>query len=275
MEILNKEDLEEKIYRKGFPREMIADVQSAVTAGNTDIALEHQVKIKDDDVVYRLNFRYDAENQKAYLNSFDAAIMASPDFQGTRMHNFPDHQLITATEAHRMLKYGELVAVNKTLYNKEGEQYHTWLSLDVKAAKDEYNNYPVNSYHENYFTKKLDTTIDFLTEALKHPAVPVKELENPSYLANIEKALKKANLYSVTIMVGGQETQGFLGVNPEAAKLNVYDNQLKLVQASDQKLAPENKVDTPAQTPDDVKKKSGQEQKVNWAKTSKVNGPRL
>src|ERR1700748_1645139 len=197
---MNTEELKEGLYRKGFGESMNAQLEEAIKSGKPEFTLEHPVKVDEDDVNYKLYFRRDNERDKGYFNKYDVAII-SPDGQ-VREHTFPTEKLITAMEAYRMLKHGELVAVNKNLYNKEGQQYNTWISLDINGKKDEYNNYPVNTYHENYYKKQPFE----LKDELKNQPVPVKELENPQNLEKIEKSLKKANLVPVHIQVNGEQT---------------------------------------------------------------------
>src|ERR1700748_1599377 len=186
----NLEKHKESLYRKGFGTELNEQLEQRIAEGKPEFFLEHFVSIKGDDMGYRLHFRKDDEKPIYYFNSIDAALLKNSDGQdGIREHNFPTDKLISATEMHRMLKYGELVAVNKNLFNKEGQQYNTWLSLDLKSPKDEYGNYHVNSYHENYYKKyPFD-----LKEQLASPPVAVQELEKAGFRDNIEKSLKKAN----------------------------------------------------------------------------------
>ncbi len=271
MNIENFEDLKEALYRKGFGTDLNGQLEEQMKSGSQEFMLERMLNIDKDEVGYRLHFRRDSneEKDKVYFNRYDVAIFKNADAPGEiREHSFPTEKLITAMEAYRMLKFGELVAVNKTLFNKEGEQYNTWLSVDIKGAKDEYNNYPVNSYHQNYYKKQ---PFDLKAELGKLP-VPVKELEQ--YAENIEKSLKKANLVNVTIMVGGQETKGLLGVNPKAGTVEVYDATLKPIQREQQQqgvAAPANKTATPGNKQEDVKKKSFQDQKVEWSRKSQPN----
>jgi hypothetical protein len=192
-------------------------MDKAGKSGKPEFQLEHAVKINQDEVSYKLHFRRDEERDKVYFNKYDVAI-TNPDGKVTE-HTFPTEKLITAMEAYRLLTHGELVAVNKNLYNKEGQQYNTWISVDVNGKKDDFNNYPVNTYHENYYQKQPFE----LKDSLKKLPVPVKELENPQTLERIEKSLKKANLVPVTIMVNGEQTSGTLAVNPKIGRVDLYD----------------------------------------------------
>lgn len=71
-------------------------------------------------------------------------------------------------------------------------------------------------------------------------------------------------------MVNGIETKGYLSVNPEERRIDVYDANMKIVERQDQKQglsAAENSKETPVQQSGDVKKKPWeQQQRVNWNK---------
>lgn len=267
MNIENFEALKESLKKKGFGDNLNAELEEKMKAGQPEFILEYFAKVKDDEVGYRLHFRHDEKTDKVYFNSYDAAIFHSPFLSEVREQNFQADKLITAGEAYRMLRFGDLVSVNRTLFNKEGQQYNAWLSLDVKGRKDEYGNYPMNMYHENYFKKN---PFD-LAAALKSIPVPVKELEQPARIADFEKSLKKAGLPSVTMMIDGQEIKGFLSVNPKERKVNLLDENLQVIEVKQQQAAKASvKNNETAADQDEVKKKSGQNQRgVSWSRNSK------
>lgn len=268
----NFEQLKEQLYKKGFGESLYQELEQQLKSEKAEFFLEHSVKIKEDDVAYRLHFRRDddAEKDKVYFNSFDAMIHNSPDLREgeIRQHNFLTRQLISATEAHRMLKYGELVAVNKDLFNKEGQSYNAWLNLDITGPKDEYNNYKVNSYHTNYYKERPF----ILSDALQAITIPVKFLDNPKIAADFEKSLKKANLVAVTVKLNGEETPAFLSVDAKAGKVNLLDSKLDLIEELAPVLAQKNS----GQQQDlaNEKKKTGAQQKVNWNKPAHSKGQR-
>lgn len=268
-QIENLQDLQETLFRKGFPVELIEEVIAQVTGeeviakavtGEFEFSVDHMTKIKDDEMGYRLHFKADVEHGKVYLNSYDAAFLNAPD--GVREQNISSNTLITAAEAHRMLKHGTLVAVNKDLFNKERVKYNVWLSFDVSGPKDEYGNYPVASYHENYYKKRAFDVKDSLQDL----PVPVKELEAPHKLDDFAKALTKANIISVTILHNGQEQPGHLCINPKVGKVDVYDANMKLIESEQQKVnTSKTATQQAAKETKDVKKKSwGKQQGVTW-----------
>ncbi|SFA56461.1 hypothetical protein SAMN04488511_1169 [Pedobacter suwonensis] len=227
MNIENFEHLKEQLWKKGFGESLNGQLEAELNSGKPEFTLEHSVKVKDDEVAYRLHFRRDNDPQKdkVYFNSYDAMLFKSDQLREgeVRQHNFPAEKRISAAEAYRMLKFGDLVSVNKNLYNKEGQLYNTWLTLDIKGPKDEYGNYPVNSYHENYYKKH---PFD-LGEVLKSVAIPVKELESISGREDIALSLRKAHLVPVTIMHNSAEQKGFLSVDPKAGSVTVLDQKMQ------------------------------------------------
>jgi hypothetical protein len=262
MRIENLTDLKEKLYRKGFGTFLNDGLESNVRDGNTDFALPYNIEIEKDEMAYKVHFRMDYETRKGYLNNIEGALLENKAAPGEiRKHTFPSEKLTTAGEIYRMLKYGDLVAVNKTLFNKEGVQYNTWLSLDIKGEKDEYGNYPVLSYHENYYKNK---PFD-IKEQLSCLHVKVKELEDKYALDNYEKALKKANLIAVTISHNSRELPGMLAVNPKAGIIDVYDDRMVLIERQQQTVAPE-KAEAQQHPSTEVKKKpwQNQQQGVTW-----------
>lgn len=267
MEQENFEKLKKELFYRGFGEGLNNELGEKMSRSGHEFAIEHQVGIEGDQMAYRLNFRKDDNADKYYFNTIDTALLKNGDQPGQELtHSFPANSLVTATEMHHMLKYGLLVAVNKNLFNKKGEPYNTWVSLDTTSQKDDFGNYNRKSFHQNYFVKE---PFD-VQQALTNLSVPVKELEQKFKLGDYEKMLKKANLPEVTIMVNGVESKGYLSVNPEGRCIDVYDANMKIVEQQDQAQglsAAENKKDTLVQQSGDVKKKPWeQQQRVNWNK---------
>jgi|GEM_PF-2996963 len=265
----NYEKLAEKMYRKGFGTKHNEELKQHIADGTPEFSIIDTATIGEDQMDYRNNFRRDEGTGKVYYNTIDTILSEQVNGQlVTREHTFLADHLITATEMHRMLKHGEMVAVNKNLFNKEGKPYNTWMVLDNKGVKDEHGNYPVQTYHENYFLKKLGKPF-VLKDELANLSIPVKELESPTYAANIEKALYKANMPKVTLFHNGQESVGYLSVNPEKGAINILDANKQLIetqQQSRQQTNAQQKTATPAQNQGEVKKKPWENRNVNWAK---------
>lgn len=262
----NYEKLAEKLYRKGFGDKHNEELKQYMNDGLPEFSIISEATIDKDQMDYRSNFRRDEATDKVYYNSIDAILTAEVNGAVVKKeHTFPADQLITATEMHRMLKHGELVAVNKNLFNKDGKAYNTWIVLDNNGPKDQYGNYPIKTFHENYFIKKLEKPF-IIKDELKNLPLPVKELEGPRYAENIEKALHKANLVKVTIFQNGQEAAGFLSANPQSGRVDLYDANMKLVVAQQQSQSTTEQKATTAQAQGEVKKKPWEDRKVNWKK---------
>lgn len=248
---------EEILYKKGFGTLMNEELKEKMAAGRPEFFTECTMEVErgenqpKDQLNFRVHWRRDDDPQKdkVYLNSFDIMIK-SPDFTGIRQQNIAAGSMITALEAYRMLKYGDQVAVNKDLYNKEGQPYNTWISIDVAAPKDEYGNYPLKTFHENYYSKH---PFD-LREVLKNLPVEIKGLQSAEGLERTARMLEKAHLVHTSIKQDGQWTSGHLAVNPAKAEVCIYDKQMQLI--SVQQAKPDQ---SPSQNAaEDVKKKPGQ-----------------
>lgn len=285
MDVKNLEDMKKEVKFRGFPEAIAEEAAKRMENGETEFFIEHFAKIQnermgyDDQMGYRLYFKADEETNKGYFNSFDAGLLEIAGEPGVvREHNFSAHTNITAGESHRMLRHGLLVSVNKDLFKwnkekKESTPYNTWLSIDINSPKDERGNYPVVSYHENYFTKRFGRPFD-IKEALKDTVVPVKELENSKLVDEMDKLMKKAVLFQVTIFHNNQESKGYLSVDPQTAKVDVLNADKKLIEnvQVQQKTADTQQQQGPARDTDPEKKKTwGQKQGqgVNWKKSNK------
>lgn len=267
----NFEKLKERLYYAGFGDKLNAELKENLEAGNTDFAIKDKAVIDGDNVDYALNYRKDDKKDWAYWNTMDVLITGPGLPEEGIQHSFFADKNITAMEAHRMLKYGDLVSVNKILYNSNHEKYNTWISVDINGQKDEYGNYPLNTYHENYFKKYEFDIKAALQEKL---SVPVMELESNKKIDYIEADFKKGKLPEVTIMHNGEQTSGYLSLNLKDRQIDVYDKNLQLIerqgQVNQQAPAEQRKDATPEQQPEDVKKKSmNEQQRPQWTQPKK------
>lgn len=235
MEIENAKDLQDAIKYTGYPDSVYDKVISAIQAGNNQPVIEHFAILDNkDEMRYKLHFRKAEDLAKVYFNKIEAGLLKNIDSPGdNREHTFSMDKHITATEAYHMLKHGDKVAVNKNLFNKEGQKYNTWILIDVSGPKDEYNNYPVQTYHQNYFIKK---PFDIIS-ALKALPFPIKELQQQDDFVKMEKALRKAKLPEVMMVVDGQEQRAYLSVNPKERRIDIYDADMQLLQVKQEQHA--------------------------------------
>ena len=179
---MEKEDLDklkEKLYRKGFGESLYPELEKKIAEGTKEFVLLYQVEVGEDLAKYRIHFRHDLETEKVYLNKFDLQLNETGN-PVELSSSFGNNTLITAMEGYRMLKYGDKVAVNKDLF-KEDTRDNTWLVLNTGGEKDEYGNYPLLPFHENYYKKyPFDVKVE-----MGKLDIPVKQLENPAYLEQL------------------------------------------------------------------------------------------
>lgn len=250
----NLDKLKEEVKMTGFNNYFDRDIEAKIKEGETDFRLNRTMEVDGERIDYLLHFRLDKENRKAYLNNMDASLKI-PELGAERRHTFPRYLRITAKEAYNLLKYGEATAVQKKLFNKKGEKYLSFITLDLNGNKDERNNYPLKQYHENYYKEKPF----ILEKAIDELPVPVKELENPVTRDFILNSLKRGNRQSVTIYNRGIVEPGYLMINVKAGQIAVYDNNMQPIQRKEEK-AEKNQEEQLDARQDEIKKKIVKEQ---------------
>lgn len=246
---MNIEKVKEKIYYQGFDKDLYPELDKQIADGVTDITLVKTLKIDDIEVDYRLNINNDIDKGELYFNNWDIYFKKSGGEEIE--HTFSTNRMITAMEGFRMAFYGDKVSVYKTLY-KDDAPYNTWLSLAIDKPKDDFGNYLYNSFHQNYYQ---DKPFDLKNE-LKDFTHQVKELEEPKNIARFERDLKKAKLPVVTILTGGHEVQGFLGINPAKGEVVLYDVNFNLIETKAQEIKSK-QLDEPNPDKDEKKKSPG------------------
>lgn len=260
----------DELYYKGFGTSVNKELEQKNASRAPEFTIETPVESTDGTINCTLHYKRDQDpaKDKVYLNSITGAIQVpQPDGSAmTREHTFPSDWNISALEMMRMLQHGLKVFVYKTLFNKEHQKYSTYLGIDVNGAKDEYGNYPVSSYHENYFLKQPFV----IAEAFKKVSVPVKQLDQPGPV-DYEKLLKKANLPEVEIYHNNQVTIGYLALNPKERTVDVYDKQMNLIPTE----AQQQRASKQAALQQDEKKKPWENQKVNWGNQKNNKGKGL
>jgi len=263
-----QQQLDETLMYRGFGTSLNRESKRHIDAGETEFQLVHCTKIGNDDISYQLYIGWSEEQKKFYLNKFDALLKPADKPGQQFLHTFYDREGITAKEAYNMLKYGEQTAVHKSMYKKgTSEKYNAWMNLDTTAPKDQFNNYPLNRYTDNYYKKQPFV----LADTLQQLPTPIKGIENDKYLNSVVRSLQRGNAEQVTIMHNGQEQPGILLVNAKAGKVDVYDSQMQLIENKEQKA--QQKEQVTETTTDDLKKKSGQQQ-VSWTKKDNRQGMR-
>lgn len=251
---------EEILYKKGFGtlmnEELAEKKNSDLPDFYTDCTMyeDSEKANQKDQLNFRGHWRRDNQDkEKVYLNSFDIMVK-SPDFEGVRVTNISSNTLITAQEAYRMLKYQEKVAVNKNLYNKEGQPYNTWISISKEGE--------LKTYHENYYRKQPFNVRDIL----KSLSDVVQGLNLPDKLEQVARMLEKAHIVYAKVKQEGTWAAGSLRINPSKGHVDIYDKNNQLM--SSEALKSAQQMDPAAA--DDLKKKPEQNQR--WGNNQRNRG---
>jgi hypothetical protein len=256
----NLDDLKKDVKMRGFDHHFDKEIETRIKAGETAFVLKTPMQVSGDQMNYSLHCRVDESNRKGYANDLEATLTNAITGE-IKQFMFPGFSRITAKEAFNLLKYGKDTAVYKKLFNKEGQQYESYVTMDKSGN--------LKQIHQNYYKDKIFR----LEEALDNLAVPVKEVETDK--ARVLSSLKRGNVHAVTIFHEGQQQPGFLTVNAITGVIDVRDKDMKVVKGQMQNLK-EEKTEQ-AQTlehNEEVKKKSRTEQKVRWS-SQKTSGIKL
>ena len=238
----NLDDLKNDVKMRGFNNHFDQEIETRIKAGETEFVLKTPMHANDDQMDYGLHCRVDEANRKGYANDLEATL-TDGDTGEVRQYKFPAFLRITAKEAYNLLKYGKYTSVYKKLFNKEGQQYESYITMDKNGE--------LKQLHQNYYKNGMFR----LEEALDNLTVPVKEVETDK--ARVFSSLKRGNVHAVTIFHKGQEQPGFLSINAITGNIDVRDKDMKIVEGKAQNLNEEKA--TQAQTPghEEVKKSPG------------------
>jgi len=247
----NLDDLKNEVKMRGFNDHFDQEIETRIKAGKTEFVLRTPMYSKDDQIDYSLHCRIDEANRKGYANDLEAAF-TDGDTGEVRQYKFPGFLRVTAKEAYNLLKHGKDTAVYKKLFNKEGQQYESYLTMDK--------NVELKQLHQNYYKDGMFR----LENALDNLAAPVKEIERDK--TRVLSSLKRGNVYASTIFHEGKEQPGFLTVNAIAGVIDVRDKNMKVIEGKTQNLEENSakQISTSESEADEVKKKSGNEAKIKW-----------
>lgn len=257
MEQQNLEFLKDKLKYSGFDPELIQEMEKQMEKGLKEFQLQRTMEIEGNKVDYNLHFNKSDTSEKYFFNKTDVTLHPTMENGATVNHTFYQNQNISAKEAFNLLQ-GR--AVDKTLFNKEGQPYKAWLQLDLKD-KDKSKNYKVNQYHENYGYNLKDLV----------GQLPIKLEERQAEW--LEKSLQKGNRHGVTMEMDGKKERIYVEANPQFKTLNFYDQEGKRISKDDLKVKIEHpgtkKSESQTQTPAGQSKKNDEGSKKKTA--PKVN----
>jgi hypothetical protein len=157
-----------------------------------------------------LYFRKSDQLDMYFFNKYVARLRSGDDPELDRAQTFyiSKGSGVTLKESFNLL-LGR--AVNKNLYNVEGQKYNAWIQLDF-SEKDQYNNYKVKQYREQY-GYDLEKTLE---------KYPIRELCDTELRADLIRSLKKGNQHAVSFDKVTKTEKMFIEANPQFKTINIY-----------------------------------------------------
>jgi hypothetical protein len=254
MNTQNSEFLKKSLLNLGFGEKINGDLDREVEAKTPEFTLGLSHEFNQKTVDYTLHFKAGDNQDMYFFNKYDAHIRHKDDPTKDLNQSFYINKGrgITAKEAFNLM---EGRAVQKQLYNLEGQKYQAWLTLD-KDNLTEGGNKKVKHYHENY---GFD-----LEKVLAGKGI--KEMNDPQAKADLLYSLKKGNAQSITVTEDGHDTKYFVAANPRFKTVDLFDQQKKKIKR-EVLLEPESKTNKRLQKPgitadDEPKKKQSRKSKI-------------
>jgi hypothetical protein len=212
MNVENLNYLKENLKYQGFGDKLYAELEKNIQQRFPEFVLKTEGVFNKQTMEANLHFRRSDSTDMYFFNRWDGRIKNEAGVMEQTFYINKGHG-VTLKEGFNLL---EGRAVYKELANKEGEKYHAWIQLDLKA-KEENGNYKTRQYHENY-GYNLPAVLQSYT---------IKELGNEQLQERLLLSLQKGNVQSVTIAVNGNEQLFFLEANPQFKSVTMYDGQMK------------------------------------------------
>lgn len=216
----NLHQLLENVRMAGFGEYFDDQICREVVSGKERFSVGRTLQFGEDKMEYKLDIRVDRHTQKGYLNDMEGALTEKTGVQRSQL--FPRFLRITAREAYNLLKWGVSSGVEKSLFNREGVKYRSFITLDINGGKDLYGSYPLMQYHENYYREPF--TIE---GALRRLPVLIKEEKEEAWRLIV--SLKRGTMTPVTAFIDGEEQAAYLSVNAKAGRLDLRGPDLKII----------------------------------------------
>ena len=217
MNTQNAEFLKKSLLNLGFGDKLNAQLDKEIAAKTPEFKLGLQLEFNQKKVDYTLHFKAGDNQDMYFFNKYDATMNHNNDLAKAINQTFYINKGsgITAKEAFNLM---EGRAVNKHLYNLEGQKYQAWLTLDDKNYTEN-GNMKIKHYHENYGFD-LEKVIS---------GKGIKELESPKAKEDLLYSLKKGNTQQITVAGDDGDKKYFIAANPQFKTIDLYDHQMKKI----------------------------------------------
>jgi hypothetical protein len=226
MNMQNLDFLKNSLLNLGFGEKLNAEMEKNIEDKAPEFALTAQHEFNQKKVEYTLNFKAGDNHEMYFFNNYDAIISKGKDERINQTFYINKGNGVTAKEAFNLM---EGRAVNKQLFNKDGEKYTAWLVLDNEKLTDK-GNKEIKKFTENY-GYDLEQTLT---------GKSIKEMNDPKTKEDLFRSLKKGNSQQITVERDGKEQKYFISANPQFKTVDVLDHQMKKIKR-EELLQPEQK----------------------------------
>ncbi len=251
MNTQNLDFLKNSLLNLGFGDKLNAALEKQMEDKAPQFALTAQHEFNQKKIDYTLNFKAGDNQEMYFFNNYDASISKGKNEQIKQTFYINKGNGVTAKEAFNLM---EGRAVNKQLFNKDGEKYTAWLVLDNEKLTDK-GNKEIKRFTENYGFD-LELTLN---------GIGIKEMDDPKTKEDLFRSLKKGNAQQITVERDGQEQRYFISANPQFKTVDVLDHQMKKIKR-EELLKPDQK-----QQSNKEKQSTGQNEKKKKSREHKVS----
>lgn len=217
----NSKFLKDQLTYLGFGHESIINaVDDAIKSGNQRFTLT--VRPQDETLagnkaVYELNFNKSSQTDMYFFNNFKTSLIdKSENPLRAQQFHVNDMKGVTAKESINLLE-GRSV---KTVLHYNGQDANVFTKLNFDET-NKYGNFRYKTFHENY---GVDVK-DILGREQQRAGLQL----NDDTVDKLVKSLEKGNLIKSDFLVAGNESKGYIALNPEFKNLDFFDENLKKV----------------------------------------------
>lgn len=242
MNTKNLDYLKDQLKYLGFGESLHQPMITAIEQGHEKFSLKLESEAKTaqgNTAKFELFFNKGKEADMYFFNKYNTELTdKNGNTYRTNSFAVDGTKSITAKESINLLE-GRAV---KTSFNFNGENTTLFAKLDFEK-KHEKGNYMFQFYNKNY-------GVDVKEILEKSHVVLADQKENQ----NLIKSLEKGNLVASKFIVKGNETSGYISLNPQYKTLDYFTEDLKPVYSKNlgegteqgKSVAPQNKQDPDA-----------------------------
>src|SRR5690606_11819794 len=217
----NSKFLKDQLTYLGFGHESIINaVDDAIKSGNQRFTLTvrpHDETIAGNKAVYELNFNKSSQTGMYFFNNFKTSLIdKSENPLRAQQFHVNDMKGVTAKESVNLLE-GRSV---KTVLHYNGQDANVFTKLNFDET-NKYGNFRYKTFHGNY---GVDVK-DILGKEEQRAGLQL----NDDTVDKLVKSLEKGNLIKSDFLIAGNESKGYIALNPEFKNLDFFDENLKKV----------------------------------------------